>query len=139
MSIIPGPEKLRRAIESGVSRLRKNRPRIGQVRADVYERPDEFWVCVDAPGVEEDDIQVRAIDTDVLVRMDRFRPARDGFDLVVEGRAGGFDGKIPLPADASVDADGASATLRANGTLVIQLPKKSPVPNDTLPKAIDEE
>jgi hypothetical protein len=39
------------------------------------------------------------------------------------GRGLSLDGSAPLPAEASLDPDNATATLKENGTLQIEIPK----------------
>ena len=90
---------------------------------DVYERDDEYIVRFDAPGVAETDVQIRYLDGTVMARMERYRPSRDGYELVVAGRRTGFEAQAPLPPEATVEADEAAATLRANGVLEIKVPK----------------
>jgi HSP20 family molecular chaperone IbpA len=91
--------------------------------ADVYEGDEEFLVLVDAPGAEPADVQTRYVDGRVEVRVDRFRAFHEGFELRYPGRGLSLSGEIPLPRDATVDPDGASATLGDDGTLRIRLPK----------------
>jgi hypothetical protein len=61
----------------------------------------------------------------VQVRIDRFRDFFEGFDMRFPGRGLSLDGSAELPADAAVDAESASATLKANGTLHVTIPKTS--------------
>lgn len=129
MALIPNPRNLRSAIRAGVAHLRRDSPPVSRLTADIYERPDDFWICLDAPGVEEGDVQVRYVDDAVLVRMDRFRPPREDVELTVSGRAVGFDGRVEIPTDAPVAAEQATATLRTDGTLVVELPKTTPEPS----------
>jgi len=98
--------------------------------ADVLESDDAYLVVFDAPGVAQTDVQVRYVDGAVEVRVDRFREFYDDHDMRVPGRGMSLDGRADLPADARVDADAAQATLRANGTLEVHVPKREDVTVD---------
>jgi HSP20 family molecular chaperone IbpA len=87
---------------------------------DLLESDDEYLIVADAPGATASDIGVRYHDGTVEIRVDRFRKHREGFEMRYPGR--------PLSVDTSVDLDGvdpegASATLRDDGTLYVRLPK----------------
>ena len=103
------------------SRLQEARP----LRPDLLEDDDAYLAVFDAPGSTASDVQVRFKDGKVLVRIDRFREHREGYDLRYPGRGLALDGRVRLPRDAAVDADAATATLRANGTLEVRVPKRS--------------
>lgn len=90
---------------------------------DVLESDDEYLVVFDAPGANASDVQVRYQDGAVLVRLDRFRAFREGFEMVFPGRGLALDGRAELPEDAVVDPDRARARLDENGTLSVFLPK----------------
>lgn len=126
-------------IQAGVRRLQSDRMVTARLDADVVERTDEVEIVVDAPGVDEADIQVRYLSDTVLIRMDRFRGPRDGFDLAESGRSVGFDGRVPLPDDVVVDPESATATLQANGTLLVRLPKPSDAEEATAVATADGE
>ena len=126
-------------IESGVRRLRSNRAVTSELQADVVELDDEIEIRVDAPGVEEEDIQVRYLTEAVLIRMDRFRGPRDGFELTEAERSVGFDGRVPLPSELVVNADEASATLRVDGTLIVRLPKQRSTDDEPVVATVEDE
>jgi HSP20 family molecular chaperone IbpA len=98
--------------------------------ADVLESDDAYLVVFDAPGVAQTDVQVRYLDGAVEVRIDRFREFYDDHEMRVPGRGMSLDGRADLPADAHVDADAAQATLRANGTLEVHVPKRDDVEHE---------
>lgn len=116
-------------VRRGLARLKDRRGAIGSIDVDVLDTPETFVLHADAPGVTEDDVQVRYVEGDVYLRIERFRPAYEGYDLVVDGRVMSFDGRISLPEDASVDPDLAEATLNGDGTLHITIPKVEHVPD----------
>lgn len=101
------------------SRVHEARP----LRPDLLERDDAYLAVFDAPGATASDVQVRFADGRVLVRIDRFREHYEGFEMRYPGRGLSLDGRVRLPRDASVDPDGATATLRSNGTLTVRIPK----------------
>lgn len=92
---------------------------------DVLEGEDEYLVVFDAAGAETSDVQVRYVGRDVVVRIDRFRDYREGYEMRYPGRGLALDGRATLPADAVVDAEHARAVLREDGTLRVYLPKES--------------
>ncbi|NLV11323.1 Molecular chaperone (HSP20 family) [Halomicrobium sp. LC1Hm] len=91
--------------------------------ADLLESDDAYLVVFDAPGVEASDLQVQYVDDRVEVRVDRFRPFHEDFEMRYPGRGLSLDGSVTLPADAVVDAEAASATLKDDGTLHVRVPK----------------
>ena len=95
--------------------------------ADVLESDDAYLVVFDAPGATASDVQVRYEDGEVLVRVDRFREFREGFEMRLPGRGLALDGTVDLPENALVDADAATATLRDDGTLEVRVPKRGGV------------
>lgn len=120
---LPGLESVEAAVRTGVQVIRKGRMRPGPLAADLLERSDEYLLVFDAPGVEEEDVQVRYLDGSVLVRIDRFRGSREDYEAIVSGRLMSLDGQVILPDDAEIRPDDAEATLRRDGTLEIRLPK----------------
>ncbi|MGM0371943.1 MAG: Hsp20/alpha crystallin family protein [Halobacteriota archaeon] len=90
--------------------------------ADILESDTEYRLVLDAPGATASDVQVQVTDGAVEVRIDRFRPFNEGFEMVFPGRGLELDGRVPLPEEA-IDADGATATLTDHGTLVVTVPK----------------
>lgn len=101
------------------SRLQESSP----LPADLLESDEAYLVVFDAPGATASDIQVRFRDGAVLLRIDRFREFYEGFEMRFPGRGLSLDGRVELPADAAVDAEAATATLRGNGTVEVRLPK----------------
>jgi len=104
----------------GMSRVQEKRP----LAYDLLESDDAYLVVFDAAGAESSDVQVRYLDGEVQVQIDRFREFHEGFDTVFPGRGLSLDGAAPLPDDARVDAESASATLADDGTLRIRVPKR---------------
>ena len=90
---------------------------------DLLESDEAYLVVFDAPDVDIDDVQVRFADGTVHVRIDRTREHREGFEMRFPGRGLSLDGSVTLPAEATVDPDAASASLTAEGTLEVELPK----------------
>jgi HSP20 family molecular chaperone IbpA len=104
----------------GMSRVQERKP----LPNDLLESDDAYLVVFDAPGVQRSDVQVRFLDGEVRVRIDRFREFYEGFEMRFPGRGLSLDGSVMLPDDAAVDAEGASATLTDTGTLRIRIPKE---------------
>lgn len=103
-----------------VGRLQEATP----LSADLLESDDAYLVLFDAPGAAASDVQVRYEEGEVLVRIDRFREFREGYEMRYPGRGLALDGSVELPEDALVDPDGATATLREDGTLAVEVPKR---------------
>jgi len=91
---------------------------------DLLESDDAYLAVFDVPGATSTDVQVRYVDDRVMVRVDRFREFYEGYDMRYPGRGVALDGEVTLPADAVVDAEAASATLKHDGTLQVRLPKR---------------
>jgi HSP20 family molecular chaperone IbpA len=103
----------------GMSRVQERKP----LPYDLLESDDAYLVVFDSPGVQRSDVQVRFLDGQVQIRIDRFRDFYEEFEMRFPGRGLSLDGEVTLPEDAAVDAGGASATLADNGTLRIRIPK----------------
>ncbi|MFD1644760.1 Hsp20/alpha crystallin family protein [Haloarchaeobius litoreus] len=108
-----------RQIGRASSQVQENRP----LPTDLLESDDAYLAVFDAPGATHADVQVRYDDGAVKVRIDRFREFHEGFDMRIPGRGMALDGHVRLPTDALVDAESATATLRKNGTLEVEVPK----------------
>ncbi|MFB6159778.1 MAG: Hsp20/alpha crystallin family protein [Haloferacaceae archaeon] len=104
----------------GVSRVQERKP----LPYDLLESDDAYLVVFDAPGATRSDVQVRFVDGEVQVRVDRFRDFHEGFEMRFPGRGLSLDGAATLPEDAVVDAEDATATLATNGTLSVRVPKE---------------
>lgn len=103
----------------GVSRVQERRP----LSYDLLESDEAYLVVFDAPGVERDDVQVRFVDGEVQVRLDRFREFHEGTEMRFPGRGLSLSGHATLPGDAVVDPKTAEATLTNNGSLQVTIPK----------------
>jgi HSP20 family protein len=103
-----------------MARAQERRP----LAADLLESDDAYLVVFDAPGTLGEDVQVRYEDSAVLVRLDRFRDFRDGYEMRFPGRGLTLDGRVELPDAAAVDPERAEATLQPEGTLHVRLPKR---------------
>lgn len=114
-------ESLLENVGRAAGRLQERRP----LAADLLESEDAYLAVFDAPGATAGDVQVRYDDGTVLVRVDRFREFYPDFEMRFPGRGLALDGSVELPEDAAVDPDGATATLRDNGTLEVEIPKRA--------------
>ncbi len=106
---------------------------------DLLESDDSYLVVFDAAGANKSDVQVRFVDTEVQVRIDRFRDFHDGFEMRFPGRGLSLDGKAKLPDDASVDAEAATATVTKHGTLRVYIPKTGGGKNVTVEEESETE
>jgi len=102
-----------------VGRAQERRP----LPVDLLESDDAYLAVFDAPGAMQSDVQVRFDDGAVVVRIDRFREFREGYEMQFPGRGLSLDGRVELPEDATVDPTRATATLKTDGTLHVTLPK----------------
>jgi HSP20 family molecular chaperone IbpA len=93
---------------------------------DLLESEESFLAVFDAPGVEAPDVAVRFEHGVLHVRIDRFREFYDDYEMRLPGRGMSLDSEVALPDGASVDPAGATATVTANGTLRVELPKVEP-------------
>jgi HSP20 family molecular chaperone IbpA len=103
----------------GFGRVQERKP----IPYDLLESDDSYLVVFDAAGVSKSDVQVRFVDTEVQIRIDRFRDFHDGFEMRFPGRGLSLDSTAKLPDDASVDAEAATATVTKHGTLQVYIPK----------------
>jgi HSP20 family protein len=102
----------------GVSRMQERKP----LSYDLLESEDAYLVVFDAAGADHSDVQVRFVDAEVQVRVDRFRSFHEGFEMRFPGRGLALSGRAQLPNDA-VDPEAATATLTEAGTLHVRIPK----------------
>lgn len=119
-----GRSVVRQALERvgrGWSKVQERRP----LSYDLLESDDAYLVVFDAPGVHGEDLSVTFLDHTVEVELERFRTFYDGYDLVFPGRGVSLSGTAELPRDADVTPQGANATLTRNGTLQVEIPKRS--------------
>jgi len=116
-------ESLLENVGRAAGRLQERTP----LSADLLESEDAYLAVFDAPGAQASDVQVRYDAGTVLVRVDRFREFYPDFEMRFPGRGLALDGSVTLPEDAAVDPGGATATLRENGTLEVELPKREEV------------
>lgn len=97
---------------------------------DVLENDTTYLVVFDAPGAGPDDIQVRYLDGNVKVRVDRFRQFQEGYEMRFPGRGTELSGEAELPPDAVVNPDAGTAKLTKTGALRIEIPKASAFEDD---------
>jgi len=112
-------ERAVEAVGRAMGRAQESR----ELPVDLLASEDAYLAVFDAPGTEGNDVQARYEDGAILVRVDRFREHREGFEMRFPGRGLALDGRVELPADADLDPEGATATLRENGTLYVRVPK----------------
>lgn len=87
---------------------------------DVYDTSDEIWVYVDLPGFEEDDIQIRGDETNLVITAERRQNTEENASPLVQERAMAIERTIPL--HVPVDVSEATARHR-NGVCEVVLPK----------------
>ena len=116
-------EAVGNAMLDGVGRLSGRTQERRRLPSDLLESDDAYLVVFDAPDVDIEDVQVRFTDRTVHVRIDRTRTHREGFEMRFPGRGMTLDGRVSLPAGATVDPEAATARLTENGVLRIELPK----------------
>jgi HSP20 family molecular chaperone IbpA len=104
----------------GVARVQERTP----LPYDLLESDDAYLVVFDAPGVRRKDVQVRFVDREVRVTIDRFRTFHEGFEMRFPGRGLSLDGAAPLPDGVAVDPESATATVTEAGTLQVEIPKR---------------
>ncbi|MFB6211364.1 MAG: Hsp20/alpha crystallin family protein [Halobacteriales archaeon] len=108
------------SVGRAASRVQETTP----LPADVLESDDAYLVVFDTPGATASDVQVRYSGGTVFVRVDRFREYFENFEMRFPGRGLSLDGEVELPRDALIDPEHATATLRENGTLHVEIPKR---------------
>ena len=105
----------------GISQVQERKP----LDADLLESDEEYLLVFDAPGATKEDIQVRFVDNEVEVRIDRFRPFYEEFEMRFPGRGLTLSGSAELPASATLTESETTpkATLTQEGTLHVRIPK----------------
>ncbi len=99
--------------------------------ADLTVGENDFVVSVDLPGVHADDLEIEAVNDELVIRGERKRPQpAEGSQWAYSERAfGRFERRIALPK--GVDPDAVTASLD-NGVLSLIVPK----PEALKPKTI---
>ncbi|TQQ79752.1 Hsp20/alpha crystallin family protein [Halonotius terrestris] len=105
----------------GIGHVQERKP----LEYDLLESDDAYLVVFDAPGASKEDVQVRYINNELEVRIDRFREFYEGFEMRVPGRGLTLSGTAELPDAASITTGTTSpeATLTQEGTLHVRIPK----------------
>jgi HSP20 family molecular chaperone IbpA len=88
---------------------------------EITEEPDKFVVVFDVPDVSKEDIHVSYRGGEISLWL-----ARDsGSRKAKISRGEPLEGKASLPANANVDPDAATAIVQGNGSVVVELPKRT--------------
>ena len=119
-----GKEAINTVLESvgrGVGKVQERKP----LSADLLESDDAYLVVFDAPGASKEDVQVRFVDGELEVRIDRYRSFHEGYEMRFPGRGLTLSGSVTLPDVASVTGASTTpeATLTPEGTLQVRIPK----------------
>ncbi|MFB6293660.1 MAG: Hsp20/alpha crystallin family protein [Halonotius sp.] len=119
-----GKEAINTVLESvgrGVGKVQERKP----LSADLLESDGAYLVVFDAPGASKEDVQVRFVDGELEVRIDRYRSFHEGYEMRFPGRGLTLSGSVTLPDAASVTGASTTpeATLTPEGTLQVRIPK----------------
>ena len=119
-----GREAINTVLESvgrGVGKVQERKP----LSYDLLESDDAYLAVFDAPGANTEDVQVRFVDGELEVRIDRYRDFYEGFEMRFPGRGLTLSGTATLPEAASVTGASTTpeATLTPEGTLQVRIPK----------------
>lgn len=88
---------------------------------EITEKPEKFVVVFDVPEVSKDEINVSYRGGRVSLWL-----SRDSTALQHRvSQTDALEGEASLPADANVDPDAATAILQENGSVIVELPKRS--------------
>jgi HSP20 family protein len=99
-------------------------PSLTAPAVDVVEKPTEFQIVAELPGLEEKNIEVKCADGVLTVKGEKRdeKEEQDKDYFLSERRFGSFQRSFRLPQ--SVDADKIEAVFK-NGLLTLTLPKKA--------------
>jgi HSP20 family molecular chaperone IbpA len=117
-------ESIGRAILDGIGRAASRIQEQKSLPVDLLESDEAYLAIFDAPGTMASDVQVNFEGNTLKVRIDRFREFHEDYEMRFPGRGVTLGGEVALPEGASVDATGAEATVRQNGTLEVLIPKR---------------
>lgn len=94
----------------------------GVLTAEVFDGDDKIIVRLEAPGMENEDLNLEVIDDILVIRGEKHVASerKEGRYHVTECAYGSFERAIPLPTE--VESDKAEATYR-KGVLRVELPK----------------
>jgi HSP20 family protein len=96
----------------------------GTPAVDIIEKPNEFRITAELPGMSDKDIDVKCADGVLTMRSEKKEEMeeKDEDYFLSERRYGSFHRSFRLPE--SVDEDKIDATFK-NGVLTITLPKRA--------------
>ena len=100
-------------------------PRAGQIKLDVSEKEDSFYVNAEIPGVDKDNIDLSIADNVVSIsaKIEQHDEQREGDKVLRSERYFGLVSRsFQLPAKVNVDTAEASYE---NGILKLVLPKET--------------
>ena len=108
----------------GNGRLPWNNDAPQMPKADVAETDRELIVCLEVPGIDENDLKVQITGDQLVISGERKQKTeeKDKHFHRVETRYGAFERRFELPANVRRDAEGVKATSH-KGIVEIRLPK----------------
>lgn len=123
MSRLPRVSGSIQGLRTKLADIRERRLEPTKIDADVIEHDEGYTALFDAPGVDPSDVDVRYLDGRIIATLDRYRDSYEGFRRTVSGRRMAFEGEVSIPGDATIDPKAGQATVRADGTLAITVPR----------------
>lgn len=112
-----------RRIRRKLADARHRRISPAEMEADLIEHGQGVTALFDAPGIDPAAVDVRFLDGRLVAAAERERETFDGYRRTVATRPLAFKGAVELPVGDDVDPEAGQATMRADGTLAITVPK----------------
>ena len=111
------------------SRLPETFRRPGFPPMDVSEEEGAYVVCLHAPGLDEDDFEIKIMGKQLEISGERKweKEKKDKEYHRVESQYGAFERMLVLPEDSRLDPDAIDATYK-KGVLTVRIPKVEPTP-----------
>ncbi len=115
-------QRVTRGVRRRLADVRQRRIAPADMQADLIEHEHGVTALFDAPGIEPGALDVRFLDGRIVAAAERERLTYEGYRRTLSNRPLAFEGAIELPTD-DVDPEAGRATMRADGTLAITVPK----------------
>lgn len=123
--ILVNLKSFQKDVDSKISEYKETAP--GRINLDLIDAGDSYYVKVDLPGVNKDEIDVEIADRELIIATffggddDEENCEKEGCEFLIKGRTYGPAKRvITLPSKVKIDTSKAEFN---NGVLFLELPK----------------
>ncbi|MFC3957348.1 Hsp20/alpha crystallin family protein [Halovivax cerinus] len=124
------PRSIVDLVYRGVGQVTRTIQRVRTLDSDLLETDGSYLLVVDTPGADTAALDIRYLEGQIQVVVDRPRTTDTTYRTRFLGRSTTLAADIALPDDAVVDPETATARLDSLGTVKIELPKETAADED---------